>query len=91
MSTSENDNMIMGLNASLYIFSILISITLLVFMILYTIKVLKNCNNNPSWLSPTVITLLSIWVLFGSWVPGIGLLFFIALLILLVQYDQRCN
>jgi signal transduction histidine kinase len=91
MSSSENDTTIMGLNATIYIFYILISICLLIFMILYTIKVLKKCNNNPSWLSPTLITLLVFWILLGTWIPGLGLLFFIILLALLIGYDQKCN
>lgn len=87
---SENDNTSFGLSLSLYILIIIIQILLLVFMIIYSISVMRKCNGKPSWLNPVIITLLVLWIIF-SWVPFIGFALFIALLVLLINYDNICK
>lgn len=51
---------------------------------------MRKCNGKPSWLNPVIITLLVLWIIF-SWVPFIGFALFIALLVLLINYDNICK
>lgn len=87
---SDNDQ-IMGLTYAVFISSLLLSLLLWTFMIIWTIMVLKRCQNRTQWFKPTVITLLVLWILLGSWIPGLSIILFLCLLVLLLQQQQYCN
>lgn len=90
LDPQTSTNLVVGVTLSLFLVFLVISIVLLVLMIWFAVVVMKRCKGKPGWLNPTVITLLILWLLLG-WVPGIGLVFFIALLILLIVYYNRCK
>lgn len=83
-------NFIMGVSITTYIILIVLSIALFVFLIYFSIHVMKKCKGKPKWLNPTIITLLVIWILF-SWVPGFGFFAFLFLIILLIYFQQKCK
>lgn len=87
---SENDNTSFGLSLTLYVLIVIIQILLLVFMIIYSISVMKKCKGKPSWLNPVIITLLVLWIIL-SWVPFVGFALFVALLVILLNYDNVCK
>lgn len=87
----SDNNEVMGLTYAVFISSILLSLLLWVFMIIWTVMVLKRCRNRAKWFQPTVITLLVLWILLGSWIPGLSLILFLSLLVLLLQQQQYCS
>lgn len=87
--TSEQ-KAVLGMSLALFLIFLIIQILLLIFMIWFSIHVLKRCNGTPQWLNPTVIALLILWALIG-WFPGIGLLLFVALLVILIIYNNKCS
>jgi hypothetical protein len=82
--------MVLGLSLTFFLVMFVISIALLIFMIWFSVHVLKKCKGKPSWLNPTVITLLVLWLLIG-WFPGLGLVLFVALLVILIIYNNKCK
>lgn len=81
---------------SKYIFEIIIiiviiQIILLIFIMWLTTSVLKKCKGQPGWLNPTVIIIIVLWFLLGWWIPGLGFLFFIILLTILLVYNYKCD
>lgn len=94
MTSCVNNNVVnktvMGISLVVFLVFLIISIVLLIFMIWFSIHVMKKCKGKPAWLNPTIITLLVLWILLG-WIPGFGLLDFIALLIILLIYNQKCR
>jgi len=86
--TSEQ-KAVLGLGLAVFLVFLIIQILLLIFMIWFSIHVMTKCKGNPTWLNPTVIALLILWVIIG-WFPGIGIALFIALLVILIIYNQKC-
>ena len=78
-----------GVSSGVFISLLLVSLVLWIALIWFSIHVMRKCHGNPSWLNPTVITLLVLFFLLG-WIPGLGILFFITLLILLIVYNNQC-
>lgn len=87
---TDNNNTFSGVPYITFVVLVVIQIALLVFMIAFSIVVIKKCKGKPSWLNPTIITLLILWLLIG-WFPGIGLALFIALLIILIVFNNKCK
>lgn len=87
---NKTNTVIMGLGLTVFLIFLILSIVLLVFMIWFSIHVMRKCKGKPTWLNPTVITLLVLWVLLG-WLPGFGFLDFIVLLIILLIHNQKCK
>jgi len=85
----SSNPVIMGFSAVTFAILLVLQILLLIFMIWFSISVLQRCGNKPSWLTPTVIVLLILWLFIG-WYPGIGFLLFITLLILLMYFSAKC-
>lgn len=83
-------NAVLGVSVAIFVTFFIISILLLVFMIWFSVVVMKKCKGKPAWLNPTVITLLILWLLMG-WFPGVGLAFFIALLVILIVFNNKCK
>lgn len=90
----EEVNKMFGIGLTIFIVCLIIHIIIVILLILFTIYVLKKCRGNPSWLSPTVITLLVLFILIG-WFPifgtSIGFLLFIPLLIILIIFASKCS
>lgn len=79
-----------GISMGVFIALVVIQLLLWVFMIVFSVVVIKRCKGKPSWLNPTVILLLVFWFLFG-WFPGIGFALFVALLVILIIYGNQCK
>jgi len=78
-----------GLSVGVFLAILLVSLVLWIFLIWFSIHVMRKCHGQPGWLNPTVITLLVLYFLMG-WIPGLGFLFFIALLIILIVFNNKC-
>lgn len=87
-------NKMFGIGLTIFIVCIIIHIIVSILLIWFAIFVFKKCRSNPSWLSPTVITLLVLFILIG-WFPVygsfIGFLIFVALLIILIIFANKCS
>lgn len=81
---------IMGIGMGIFLAMIVIYLILLVVMIWFSIHVMNKCGGTPSWLNPTIISLLVIWVILG-WVPGLGQIDFVVLLIILIIFNNKCK
>ena len=80
----------LGVSLAFYIFIVIFSLLLFLCLLYFSIVVMRKCNNKPHWRNPTIIILLSIWILF-SWVPGFGLFVFIILISLLIYFHEKCK
>lgn len=78
---------IFGLSFAIFFVMLVIYIILLVTMIMWSIHTMKICNGNPTWLNPTIIVLLVLWILAFPLSP----LIFIALLIILIIFSGKCR
>jgi hypothetical protein len=67
---------------------VMTSLIVLILMIWFSIHVMKKCKGKPKWLNPVIITLLVLWILIG-WVPPLGFLLFIILLVILIMYNKK--
>jgi len=77
---------------SIGIFFALLAVTVIfwVFLVWFSVHVLKKCKGKPGWLNGTVIALLVLLFLMG-WVPGLGFLLLVGLLVLLIIYNNKCK
>ena len=73
---------------SVSIAMLMISLLLLLLMVWFSIHVMNKCKGKPKWLNPTIITLLVLWILIG-WVPPLGFLLFITLLVILIIHNKK--
>lgn len=76
-----------GMSMAVFFFILVIYILLLIGMITWSIHTMKICNGNPSWLNPTIIVLLVLWILAFPISP----LIFVALLIILIIFSGGCK
>lgn len=86
---TDGDNFA-GISLGVFIAIVVIQLALWAIMIIFSVIVMKKCKGNPKWLNPTVITLLVLWLIMG-WFPGIGFALFIALLVILIIYANKCK
>jgi hypothetical protein len=89
-NTTQTNEVVLGISVSLFIILVVFQILFLIFMIWFSIHVIKKCKNKPSWLNPTIITLLILWLIIG-WYPGVGFALFITLFIILISFNISCN
>lgn len=89
-SPQKVGTVVLGVSLTVFLVILAIQIALLIFMIWFSIHVMRKCKGKPKWLNPTVIALLVIWILIG-WFPGIGFLDFIVLLVILIIYNNKCK
>jgi len=90
LDPSTSTKAVAGVSVGVFLGFLILSIILWVLIIWFSIHVMRKCRGKPKWLNPTVITLLVLFFLLG-WLPGLGLLFFIALLVILIVYNQKCK
>jgi len=90
VDTNTTNKVFLGLSLTVFFVMLAISIALFIFMIWFSVHVMKKCKGKPTWLNPTIISLLVIWVVLG-WIPGLGLIDFVALLIILIIYNNKCK
>lgn len=88
-NNTKAENVIIGITLTAFIILIVLNIVLLAFMIWFSVATIKRCKGKPGWLNPTIITLLILWLLL-SWVPGFGLVCFIVLLVILINFYIKC-
>jgi len=81
---------VLGISLGLFVTIFVLTLVVWALMIWFSVHVLRKCKGKPNWLNPVVITLLVVWLLLG-WVPGLGFVFFVALLILLILYNVQCG
>lgn len=86
----KEQQMLLGITYTVFIIFVIIQILLWIFMIFFTVTVLKKCNGKIPWLAPVCITLLVLWICIG-WFPGVGLVLFIALLVILLVFEGKCK
>lgn len=86
----QEQQMLLGITYTVFIIFVIIQILLWIFMIFFTLSVLKKCNGKIPWLAPVCITLLVLWICVG-WFPGVGLALFIALLVILLVFSEKCK
>lgn len=87
---SVNPKTFMGISVAIVLVLLWISIALFIGMIVFSVIVLRRCGDKPSWLKPTVISLLVLWILF-SWFPGLNIIFFVVLLVILIVFINKCS
>jgi uncharacterized membrane protein len=85
-----NTGLLFGVSMTIVIAIVVISIIVFILTIWFSIHVMNKCKGKPTWLNPTIITLLVLWILIG-WFPPIGLLLFIILLVILIIYNNKCK
>lgn len=90
MECYNQNQTIMGVPNGVFIALFVIQLFIWVIMILFSLAVMKKCGGNPTWLNPTIITILFLWILFG-WIPGLGFIMFVFLLVLLIVFSMQCN
>lgn len=89
----ENTNgssTVLGISLAFFLILFFITVAIWAVMIWFSVHVMRKCKGRPGWLNPTVITLLVLWLLMG-WIPGLGFLFFVSLLIILIIFNNKCN
>jgi len=80
----------LGISVTVLLTFVVLSVVILVLMIWFSILVMKKCKGRPGWLNPVIITLLVLWLLIG-WFPGLGFVFFIVLLVILIVFYNKCK
>lgn len=86
----KTTNTVVGVSPGVFFGFLVLSIIFWVLLLWFSIHVLKKCRGKPTWLNGTVIALLVLIFLMG-WVPGLGLLLLISLLVLLIVYNNSCK
>ena len=81
---------IAGVSVGIFFAFLAITVIFWVFLVWFSIHVLKKCNGKPGWLNGTVIALL-VLLFFMGWVPGLGFLLLVGLLVLLIIYNNKCK
>lgn len=81
---------IAGVSAGIFFTLLVLSIVFWIFLLWFSIHVMKKCRGKPTWLNGTVIALLVFLFLLG-WVPGLGLILLVGLLVLLLIYQNQCK
>lgn len=89
-TTGNTPAVFLGLTLGVFFAILVITIVVWVLMIWFSVHVMKKCGGKPAWLNPTLITLLVLFFL-GGWIPGLGFVFFVALLVLLIVYNNNCK
>ena len=84
------NNAVLGFTVTMILLYFLISVILFLLVIWFSAVVIQKCNGRPAWLAPPIVTLLVLWFILG-WVPGVGVAFFLVLLIVLVVFYNRCG
>jgi hypothetical protein len=88
--TGKTPAVLLGLSIGVFLAILLVTIAVWALMIWFSVHVMNKCGGKPGWLNPTVITLLVLFFL-GGWIPGLGFVFFVALLVLLIAYNSKCK
>ena len=89
-TSSPEEAAIFGVTAGVFIALVVIQILFLLFMIWFSIHVVSKCGGKPAWLTPTVVTLLILWLCIG-WFPGVGFCLFLILIIILISFQISCG
>jgi hypothetical protein len=87
---SKNDGKVLGVGVALFWILLVVQIIPLFLMIWFSINTIKKCKGKPSWLTPVIIILLTLYIFIG-WYPFIGLILFITLLTILLIYNSNCR
>lgn len=80
-------NAVFGMSIAAFLVILIFYVLLLVIMIWWSVHTMKKCNGNPSWLNPTIIVLLVLWIAAFPISP----LIFVALVIILIIFSNKCR
>lgn len=81
--------LIAGVSVAIFLGFLVVTIVVWALLIWFSVHVIRKCRGKPAWLKPTLIALLVLIFLMG-WVPGLGLLLLVGLLVLLIVYNNTC-
>lgn len=85
-SCTDSSN-VMGMTAAAFVLVVILYLVVFAVMIVWSIRTMERCRGNPSWLKPTLIVLLVLWIVAFPLSP----LIFVALLIILLIYSRNCH
>jgi len=84
------DNKTLGMATEIVITLLILSYVFFLIILYYVLQTVQRCKGNPSWLAPTLTSLVILTLVLG-WVPILNILLIMALIVITMHYYVSCG